>query len=338
MADVTYPSNAELQEIAQDFMPRLMADRPTFGFFPIVNQDAYMLIWEQMDNFIGLQFARGLNGEPTRVKKTGAKRYVMQPGVYGEYEYIDEMELTLRRQYGSFNAPVNIDDLVVTATMKLKQRELDRIEAIIWTLLATGTFSVVGPTGATLHTDSFTETTFSSGVTWATSATATPLGDLRSVQLLARGKSVDFSAGAEVWMNQTTFNQFISNSNSADLFGRRQAGLSLINNITDANALLSGENLPSIRIYDKGYFDETNTFQLFIPNNKAVVIGRRPAGQTVGQYRMVRNANNPGLAPGAYTKIVDNGDNDVPRNIVVHEGHNGGPVLFYGTAIVVMTV
>jgi hypothetical protein len=53
---------------------------------------------------------------------------------------------------------------------------------------------------------------------------------------------------------------------------------------------------------------------------------------------MVRNANNPGMAPGAYTKIVDNGSTDVPRNIVVHEGHNGGPVLFYGTAIVVMTV
>jgi hypothetical protein len=53
---------------------------------------------------------------------------------------------------------------------------------------------------------------------------------------------------------------------------------------------------------------------------------------------MVRNANNPGLAPGAYMKIVDNGDRAVPRLIQVHDGHNGGPALLYPSAIVVMTV
>src|SRR5215468_3039839 len=100
MADVVYPSNAELMEIAQDLLPRLTAQRPTFGFFPMTTQDSYLLIWEQLDNFVGLQYARGLNGEPTRIKKTGAKRYQMQPGVYGEYEYIDEEELTIRRQFG----------------------------------------------------------------------------------------------------------------------------------------------------------------------------------------------------------------------------------------------
>ena len=337
MADVTYPSNAELQEIAQVLTPRLQTGRPTFDFFPIVTQDAYMLIWEQMDNFVGLQYARGLNGQPRRVKKTGAKRYQLQPGVYGEFEYIDELELTMRRQYGTFNVPVNLDDLVMTAQTKLMQRELDRIEQIIWTLLATGTFSVAQD-NAVLHTDTFTETTFTASVTWATSATATPLADLRAVQLLARGKSVDFGGGAQAWMNQTTFNQLISNSNNADLYGRRQAGLGIINNLQDANRLLAGENLPQIVIYDKGYLDESSTFQLFIPNNKVVVIGQRPAGQVVGQYRMVRNANNAGFAPGPYTQVVDNLEDGPPRSIAVHRGHSGGPVLFFGTAIVVMTV
>jgi hypothetical protein len=338
MPDITYPSNAELTEIAQALMPRLQQGRPTFDFFPIVTQDAYMLIWEQMDNFVGLQYARGLNGEPTRIKKTGAKRYVMQPGVYGEFEYIDEEELTLRRQYGSFNAPINLDDLVMIAQTKLMQRELDRVEAIIWTLLTTGTFSVVGPTGAVLHTDTFTETTFSASVGWGTVATATPLADFRAVQLLSRGKSVSFGANAQAWMNQTTFNNMIANTNNADLYGRRQAGLGIINNLQDANRLLAGENLPQIVIYDQGYLDETNTFQLFIPNNKVVVIGQRPAGQVVGQYRMVRNANNPGFAPGPYSQVVDNIDDGPPRSIAVHRGHNGGPILFYGTAMVVMSV
>jgi hypothetical protein len=52
---------------------------------------------------------------------------------------------------------------------------------------------------------------------------------------------------------------------------------------------------------------------------------------------MTRNANNPGAAPGAYQKVVDNTD-DVPRTVIVHDGHNGGPVVYYPSAICVMTV
>jgi hypothetical protein len=77
---------------------------------------------------------------------------------------------------------------------------------------------------------------------------------------------------------------------------------------------------------------------LFIPNNKVVVVGTRPAGQRVGEYRITRNANNPDLGPGPYMKVVDNGEDKVPREIDVHDGHNGGPVLYYPGAIVVMSV
>lgn len=183
MPDVIYPNSAELTEVAQDLMPRLQAGRVTFEFFPIVTADAFLLIWEQMDNFVGLQYARGLNGQPTRIKKTGAKRYQMQPGVYGEFEYIDEEELTIRRQYGTWNTPVNLSDLVSIANVKLLQRELDRIEAIIWTLLSSGTFSVTGPTGALVHKDTFTITQQTITTPWFTPATATPLADLRATAL-----------------------------------------------------------------------------------------------------------------------------------------------------------
>jgi hypothetical protein len=338
MADVIYPSNAELTEVSQDLMPRLQAGRVTFDFFPIVTQDAWLLIWEQLDNFQGLQYARGLNGQPTRIKKTGAKRFQMQPGVYGEYEYIDEEELTIRRQYGSFNAPVNLTDLVSTANVKLLQRELDRIEAIIWTLLTTGTFAVTGPTGAIVHTDIFTmKTQTPLNGAWSTTATSTPLADLRATALLGRGTSANFGAGAKVYVNQVTANNIIANTNAAD-FGGKRFGLGTLNNLNDVNTLLTMDGLANIAVYDQGYIDETGTFQTFIPNAKAVVIGQRPGGQVLGNYRLVRNANNEGFGPGPYSMVVDSLDDGPPRNIAVHRGHSGGPVLFFGTAIVQMNV
>jgi len=67
------------------------------------------------------------------------------------------------------------------------------------------------------------------------------------------------------------------------------------------------------------------------------VVGKRPGGQMVGEYRMVRNANNPNDAPGAYTHVIVPKDH-LPVSIQVHDGHNGGPVIQYPSSVVVMSV
>lgn len=336
--DFVYPDSIELREIEQDKLPRLLAARPVFDIFPIREVDDWIVAWEQMDNFQGLQNARGLNGAPVSIKKTGGKRYTVEPGVYGEYEMIDERELSRRRQFGSLDQLVNIDDLVTLAQDKLLQRRLDRIEYIGWKLLATGTFSVSGPDGAVLHTDSYTTQSFAATTPWATVANASPLMDFRNAKLKGRGHSVRFDATAKAYMNSTTANNLYSNQNNADLYGRRTTGLGTFNSPEQINQLLLGDNLPQIVEYDEGYLDETGTFQLYIPNNTVVLVGSRPSGIPVGEYQMTRNANNPGLAPGAYTKVIDRGELVVPRSIEVHDGHNGGPTLLYGSAVVVMSV
>lgn len=341
MANIVYPTSAELMEIAQDKLPRLTAQRAGFDIMPMTDQDSAVLFWDQLDNFTGLQAARGLNGQPPAITKTGAKRWMVQPGVYGEFELIDETELTMRRQIGTFASPVNATDLVLLAQDKLLQRRLDRIEKIIWDLLTTGTFSVSGPgpNGAVvLHTDTFTTQTFSASVDWSTAATATPLADFRSVRLKHRGHSVDFGAGAKAYANQVTINQMLSNTNSADLYGRRVTGLATANNLQSVNQLYTQDNLPTVVEYDEGYLDDTGTFQPFIPDGTVVLVGQRPAGQKVGEYRMTRNVNNPGFAPGPYMKVIDHGEDQVPMSLEVHDGHNGGPALYFGTAIVIMTV
>jgi hypothetical protein len=336
MADFIYPSAVELEQVAQTLIPRLTADRPIFDIFPMRNVDSHLLEWEQLDNFIGLQQVRGLNGQPPRVKQIGGKRYQMQPGVYGEWAGLDELSLTVRRQWGSFAGSINVEDLVMEKQNQLLQRRYDRIEVNGWTLLATGTFSV-NDGASVLHTDSYTTQTFAAGTAWATVATSTPLADFRATQLKSRGLSVNFGAGAKAYMNRTTFNSLLSNTNANDFGGRKGNFGASINGPVGVNQVMAQDDLPEIVIYDMGYLDDTGTFQLYIPNNKVIVVGQRPAGQTVGEYRFTRNANNPDMGPGPYMRVVDDPD-EIPRSIQVHDGHNGGHVLWFPSAIVVMTV
>lgn len=341
MATFVYPTSAELREIAQAKLPNLVAQRPIFSILPIETVDAHLLMWEQDDNFIGLQQVRGINGQPPRVKRTGMKRYLMQPGIYGEYSVIDELELTERRQYGSFGQPVRIDDLVMREQDRLLGRRLDRIELIGWVLLTAGTFSVAGPDGLTYHTDTFTLQTHS-GSDWSTVATATPLADFRAVQLLSRGYSVDFGPAARAIMNRVTWNRLIGNANASDLGGKKGLGLASITSIQDANRILTEDGLPTVEIFDGGYLNDSGTFVPFIADDKVVVVGKRTDGGQIGAYRMTRNAQNANLEPGAYMEVIDRGADgsgrQIPRTIEVHDGHNGGPVIYFPSAVVIMSV
>jgi hypothetical protein len=58
------------------------------------------------------------------------------------------------------------------------------------------------------------------------------------------------------------------------------------------------------------------------------------------EYQMVRNATNPNMEPGAYTRVWDSAAEDgrPPRRIEVHDGHNGGPALYFPGDIVNMIV
>lgn len=340
MATYVFETNAMVQEVAQEKQAMLTMNDLLFQLMPIVEKNAAFVMWDQRDSYRGLQQIRGINGAPPRVARTGASSYVMKPGVYGEFELIDEFELTERRQLGTFGEPVNINDLVMAAQDKLLSRRIDRIRYIGWTLLTGGTFSVSNADSQVIHSDTYTLQTYTAGVTWATSATATPLANFRAVQLLGRGKGVNFGSSAMAIMNRATFNSMVSNTNASDLAGRRTIGLnSLVAlNLTEINAVQAGEDLPQIVIYDEGYLNDAGTFTLFVPNNKVVVVGARPTGQPVAEYIMTRNINDEQDGVGAYMKVIDQGEHKVPRSLEVHDGHNGGPAIYYPGSIVVMTV
>lgn len=342
MPSYLYPSSIELKEIEQILLPVMQADDILFKLFPAVEDDAAVVAWEQMDKFVGLQNVRGIGGQPGRVSRVGVKRFQMQPGQYSDVIAIDEQEITQRRQTGTLGTPVDISDLVYKLQQQLLQRRIDRQRWMISTLLTTGVFTSTDSMGNIIHTDSYTFNSYSAGTPWATYATATPLLNIRTACTTAKvGQSVRFDATAKMLMNQNTVNDLLSNSNSADLGGKRRDMGSTFNSLKDLNVLLAANDLPEIVPYHEAWSTDGTNYNLFIPNNKVVVVGARKNDAIVGEVAQTRNATNPNAEPGPYTLVVDSMDRGmevVPRKIEVHDGWNGGIKIFYPGAIITMTV
>ena len=334
-----YPTTQELREINPEKIQLLERDRPTFSIFPQVDTDAWTLEWEVKDNWMGFQQLRGLNGQPSYVKMVGERAFSAEPGVFGEFMTIDEKMLTMRARNTRVGEPIDISSLVVERQDYLNLRELDLIEYIHWKALLDGQFSFVGPTGATyadqlpIQTAAFSD--------WSNLATATPLADLLGLKELTVGKSISFGTAAQIFLNSTTLSYVLRNRNANDLGGQlavSSGGVKPLKALGEINTILTGHGLPQLVEYDEGYFAEpSGTFTRWIPTDVLSLVGARTNGEALGEYRMVRNANNENMAPGRYEEVIDNAGEDIPRQIEVHRGHNGGLVIFYGSAIVKIT-
>ena len=341
MINYKYPSSRQLRRINPEKIVNLQRPRPTFRLFPVVERNYWRLEWEQRDNYRGFQQLRGINGQPSYVRMVGFQRFSQEPGVFGEYMMVDEAQMTMRAASNDpdgMGRPVNIADLVTERQDYLNARETDLIEWMSWALLLNGTFTLLGPTGAKFAATFPIQTATLSD--WTNPATGTPLADLLGITLLARGKSVSFGAGAELFTNAQSVANVLLNANIDDIGGMRAAlgGIARTGtpiSLDDANRIFTAQGVATIVMYDESYNRESDgALQLWIPDDVSVLVGRRSNGDPVGQYHMVRNVNNPGNNPGRYTKVIDNLDRDVPRQISVHQGHNGGHVIFYPSAII----
>lgn len=338
MAVFDFPTDSELVRVGQVKFQRLTDQRVVFRWFPVRDRDFEIVEWEQRDDFGGLQQLRGYNGMPPKVGWVGGKRFRETPGVYGEQKSIDELTLARRRQFGATKVRINIDDLVVEAQDHLLLRRLDRIELTLWLLAAFGTFSVAHPNGGIQHTGTYNVQVVDAS-DWTDHTLGTPLLDLRAPKITGRGKNVSFGSQAVAVMNEITANHLFSNQNDNDLYGRVKNLFvnGQLGSEAQANRVLSTEGTPQILIYDEGYLDDTNTYVPFIPDNRVVIFAKLPAGEVHGEYMMVRNVNNVDMAPGPYTKVIDRTDR-VPREVEIHDGHNGGPALYWPGGIMILNV
>lgn len=353
MLNFTYPSSRTLRRIAPERIVDLQRPRPTFQVFPVRDYTVWRLEWEQRDNYRGFQQLRGLNGQPSYVAMQGGKRFSQEPAVFGEYMPLDEAQMTVRASMAGtalgdipaneevgFGA-VDVTDLVLERQQYLSLRETDLLEFCHWAMLLNGTFTLLGPNGAQYVSTYATQT--ATMTDWTDLDNATPYFDLLGLSALTIGKSVVFNNQAQMWINSTTAMNLMRNRNPNDIGGMRtafgvaggfiRAGVPMT--VEDINTIFRGANIPLINVYDEGYNRESDgAFVRWLPDMVGSIWGRRTNGDPLGEYRMVRNANNATYAPGRYSKVIDTLDREVPRKISVHQGHNGGLVLFYPSAVI----
>lgn len=342
MQQLDWGTSAEISLIERTWVQSMTMDGWPFTVMPVTTKDVTTLIWEQEDNITGLQGVRGLDGEPSRVLALGLNRYQVTPGYYGEFTSLTEAQLTEGRRPGSFGDVINIRDTVVDKQTQLLTRRVAMLKKMGSDLLVHGVFSNAHPvTQQIMHTDSYLQRTFVPTVLWSTPATSTPLADGRAVALLGRGFSANFGAAAKEYMNRSTLNLLLNNTNPNDLGGKKLDYGSNFLTLANVNSFNLTNDLPQIEIVDApdGLYNDTILGPtLYIPTGYSVVVGPRTTGSMIADLCMTRNSVNADFGPGAYSRVIDTRPFRIPGAIEVHDGCNVAPRVLFPSSIVVKKV
>jgi hypothetical protein len=329
-----FQTPTELREVENLKLPRLVNNSIIFRWFPLEYRRAFHLEWSQKDMYGGMTQIRSLNGRPPRVAPVGERSFLMKPGVYGEYMLVDEYEMTMRAVNRLADGPIPLNDLVGQRQDQLLVRRLNRMEWLCWQLALYGQFIVQDVRGVIAHRDAYPVQNYVAPVVWSDRTNARPLDDLNQINLFGRGTGTDFGRRATLVINRITANHLSNNINPADLGGKKVGGGNTITTLPEVNTIFLGNDLPEVVVYDETYLDENNNQVPYIPNGKGVVFGALNNGETIGNFRFVFNANNEGGEPGPYMKVIDKSEWTVPAEVEVHDGWNGGPVIYYPGSIV----
>lgn len=328
-----FPTSATLKVIAQVKIAVLTMADPIFKYFPIRTEDSDTVMWEQKDDYRGIQHVRGIGGQFGLVKNVGLNRFAITPGYYGDFKVADEQKLTRLRRPGTFGTAINARQIVLEDQELLLNREIDMLRLMAWSI-AQGRFTRVdAATGAVMHTDVFPLQTYQ-GTNWFDPLNGTPLADIRAMKPLQRAKGVRFDKTATLFLNTITTNALMNNKNPNDLFGMRSRGGDTANlSLGRLNEIQVENDLPIIAEYDDGYVDEsTGLYIPFVADGRGSLFGQRLDGAPLGGLVETINASNPGQAPGPYDDAIES--LTPPKTITTYRGVNVAPTVEFPGSIV----
>lgn len=341
------PTNLELQgpvklrKLASLLIPRALASRELLKLFPLVKENETELIYERRQVTTGLQAARGLGGPTQSVLKPGVDQYKVSPGYYGDNYPISEQELINLRDAGTWGDFENYSSQAARGTQHLTTRFLDRCEYSIGQLITTGSYTAQNAQGINYIQQIFDIPSYTPNTLFSDLNNSQPLNYFRDlIPTLELARSVSFQKGF-ILCSRPSANLIIKNQNAADLNGKRLEYGATINSVEDFNELMVANDLPPLKVYDGAWYSDPpgspfnptpyqpGTRNRFIPNGSFVLVGVRDDGETLGEYRLTRAAQNGEQAsPGEWYQVEDRRDRD-PCQVILRAGHNGGPVPFY---------
>jgi hypothetical protein len=348
---LTFPTNAELNEVVQAFQ-----DDPSqhigAGILPVNTSMAQKVRWDERDHDRGLTAPHVMGTDPKTDTRQGHKTYEYDPIPFKETDLLKESEILRARELGTLSNTLDLSAEVARIARNRYNKTMARIEKLRWDTLRGAV--AIDENGVKVN-ETFAVQTHTPIVDWDDVDNAKPLADFNLLKLLFR-KTGASAAGAKAYMNQTTANWLLENNNSDDMKGFQNSNfVHLPYSVDEANKVLAARGLPQLVVYDGGYVDESNDFNTFIRDGEVIVVGNRPAGQTVGDFMStptLHNTANGQPAPGYFSIIEVNGrpselvgavsmgeiGNAKNPKVEITGGIYGGTRLLYPKSVIKFTV
>lgn len=337
-----YPTNAELNELQRLMLPRFAEGRLGLQLAPTRETDRAEIIFNTPDIFRGMQQWRGLD-KPTPSVPINYNHWgvwcKLTPGYWGEHEKVTEELLTIAASRHSLCAePIDLFEVISELQGLLMERRYNRVEFNIWQGFIWGSYEALNHQGKVVQEATFNINKVAVSTPWADADNSTPLMDIRCMQLLQRGTSTSFGSCARVYMNQVTVNCLLRNRNTWDLGKHGVSACCDPFTLDRVNEILLANNLPTIEVYEGGFYDDAGGFHTYIPDGRFVIVGCRPGGVPIARYWLTRNAvdcvNATGVGSGFVQRLLDNCNIEIPRQIKLYDLHNGGLGIHYPHAVI----
>jgi hypothetical protein len=351
MITLTFPTNAELDMVVQDYV----AQTENFigaSILPETTAMTQKVRWDERDRDRGMTNAHVMGTDPKVDIRFGSVTHEYTPIPFKETDLLKEDEILRSRELGTLAQTLDLSREIARISKNRLDKTRVRMEWMRWETLKGHV--VINENG--VHVDeTFPVQTPSPLHDWDDLANATPLKDFNAWKLLFRGTGAS-ARGAVAYMNQQTANWLLENTNANDLRGFRNSNfVDLPYSVEEINKIFTARGLPTISVYDEGYIDENNDFVNFLDDAEVVLVGKRPAGQTVGDWcstpSLHRNVNGQ-AAPGYFSIVEVNGDpSDVVGAVSMNQlgqsknpkieitgGIYGGTRLIYPKSVLSITV
>lgn len=342
MATFSLLSNADLELLERERAINLSAETPLGQVMPWSFEDTDAVMWENRDNVTGLSLARGIGESYAPVDDSGAKRYAMTPGHFGETRKLDAARVVRGRELGTFGDAINITEETSRMMLEMAMRELSLVNIIRGRLLALGTIGVLDKAGNTRYTyvwDGYSTqlVTLTGTDVWTDLTNSLPIASIRDALLTKTpGSGHDFfTPQARAIGNPNTWAYVWKNKNTADVAGKRDPyGATITDFGGFSRYIVSQAQLPTPVMDSSGYETSGGTWTYNIPDGYIVIVGVHMAyGIMCGNYVATKHDAAQGR-PVIYAE--QDWTTDPPKLPRVHRGHSGGPKLNFGKQVVIL--
>jgi hypothetical protein len=345
MITYRFPTNVSVDGVLQEYV----VDRAKLlglSLLPFQNLYTQRVVWDELDRERGATRPHNMNADPVIGNRPGSKRHEYTPIPHKETDILNESDILMPAQLGTLGGVLDLSTEIGRITKARVDKNYLRAEIEIWQTLKG--HLVVDDNGVKVD-ETFPIQTYDVAIDWDELATAKILHDWNLIARKFRFTGAS-PVGAIGYMNSVTASWILENKNADDLKGFQNSNfVQLAYSVEDANKIFVGRGLPTIQVYDDGYIDETDAEIQFLEDGEIIIIGKRPAGQIVGDYGLtptVHRQENGQPAPGFFSIIEVNGQpnpgavtvqalgSSKNPKIEITGGMYGGPRLKYPRSVI----